>query len=251
MKKGLSLRIIAALVVLLTYIGAPLHQTVNATTQCNHPVDFYRFIVNNSQLGTLLTTNYNEGVSLNFAYYPFPNGAGKIAVPPGPGYTPSAGQGLIPLYRYKIVQSGRIYYGYFNAPASGSGYTFEGIPGYVLPGYGQFGGIPLQAYYSQTKGYFYTADTETPIGYPYYYGWAYHGSPAYLPNGSSYCWDPPPVCDPDGSQQLSCENNGGSWNPSSCSCEYFNPCRPGEIKGEKGKGKDGVERPPLQCRPTD
>jgi hypothetical protein len=228
------------LVALLICLGASF--TARADTQCTAPVDFYRFIVNNSELGTLLTTNYNEGVSLNFAYYPFPNGVGKIAVPPGPGYTPVAGQGLIPLYRYKIVQNGRIYYGYFNGFASGSGYTFEGIAGYALPGFGQFGGVPLQAYYSQTKGYFYTADTETPIGYPYYYGWAYHGSPAYLPNGSSYCWTKPD-CDP--AQEQICNDNGGIWNSTTCSCRYIppDPCR-------AVKGKVGVERPPIQCRPT-
>jgi hypothetical protein len=245
MKKSLSLRTTALLVALLAFLGTTLNQTVKAETQCNAPVDFYRFIVNNSELGTLLTTNYQEGVNLNFAYYPFPNGYGKIAVPPaGAGWTPVAGQGLIPLYRYKIVQNGRIYYGYFNAPASGSGYYFEGVPGYVLPGYGQYGGIALQAYYSQTKGYFYTADTEVPIGYPYYYGFAYHGSPAYLPQGSSYCWQRPD-CDP--AQEQLCYDNGGSWNPGTCHCTYPppDPCRQGETRE---KGKDGVERPPLPCR---
>ncbi|HEY0546582.1 MAG TPA: hypothetical protein VGC91_14485 [Pyrinomonadaceae bacterium] len=250
MKKGLSLRTAAILVALLAFLGTAINQTANAQTQvCNPPVDFYRFIVNNSELGTLLTTNYQEGVNLNFAYYPFPNGYGKIAVPPGPGYTPVAGQGLMPLYRYKIVQNGRIYYGYFNAPASGSGYYFEGISGYVLPGYGQYGGIALQAYYSQTKGYFYTADSETPIGYPYYYGFAYHGSPAYMPQGSSYCWNPPPPsCDPDGSQEQACYDNGGTWNPSNCHCSFINPCRSGEEPVRGKKNKDGVERPPLPCR---
>lgn len=201
------------------------------------PVDFYRFIVNNTELGTLLTTNYQEGVNLNFAYYPFPEVA-KIAIPPAPGWTPTPGQGLIPLYRYRITQHGRIYYGYFNGLASGSGYTFQGVAGYVFPGDGSFGGIPLQAYYSQTRGYFYTVGSEVPIGYPYYNGFLYHGAPCYLPQGGQFSWDPPPVCDPDGSQQQQCFDSGGNWNQSTCSCNYFNPC---------GTATTGPDRPIEPC----
>ncbi|MBV9209319.1 MAG: hypothetical protein JOZ52_01750 [Acidobacteria bacterium] len=208
---------------------------------------FYRFIVNNSELGTLLTTNYQEGVNLNFAYYPFPNGYGKIVLPPaGAGWTPVAGQGLQPLYRYHVTQNGRIYYAYTNSPASGSGYTYQGIAGYTLPGFGQYGGIALQAYYSQTKGYFYTADTEVPIGYPYYYGFAYHGSPAYLPQGSSYCWQRPD-CDPAAEQ--ACYDNGGSWNPSTCRCTIRpDPCRQEAPKGDRGTKDEEQQLAPLPCR---
>jgi hypothetical protein len=235
MKKVLSLRIAALLVVLLTFVGVPLHQSVSATvsaaapqSQFFPPVDFYRFIVNNTELGTLLTTNFQEGVNLNFANYPFPQTA-KIAVPPAPGWTPTPGQGLIPLYRYHISQNGRIYYGFFNGPASGNGYTFQGIAGYVFPGNGAFGGIPLQAYYSQTRGYFYTVGNEVPIGYPYYNGFVYHGAPCYLPQGGQFSWDPPPQCDPDGSMQQQCNNNGGTWNQNTCSCNFIgpDPCRGG------------------------
>jgi hypothetical protein len=205
MKKVLSLRIAALLVVLLTFVGVPLHQSVSATvsaaapqSQFFPPVDFYRFIVNNTELGTLLTTNFQEGVNLNFANYPFPQTA-KIAVPPAPGWTPTPGQGLIPLYRYHISQNGA------------------------------FGGIPLQAYYSQTRGYFYTVGNEVPIGYPYYNGFVYHGAPCYLPQGGQFSWDPPPQCDPDGSMQQQCNNNGGTWNQNTCSCNFIgpDPCRGG------------------------
>jgi len=250
MKKVLSLRIAALLVVFLTFVGMPLHQTVNATanavapqSQLVAPVDFYRFIVNNTELGTLLTTNYQEGVSLNFAYYPFPATA-KIALPPAAGWTPTPGQGLIPLYRFRITQNGRIYYGYFNGIASGPGYTFQGIAGYVLPGNGSFGGIPLQAYYSQTRGYFYTVGTEVPIGYPYSFGFAYHGSPCYLPQGGLFSWDPPPPCDPGGSQRQQCIDDGGIWNQSTCSCRYLNPCRP-------GSGPATMIDPASPARPID
>ena len=230
MRKVLSLRVAAFLVVLLAFVGVPLHKTVNAAPQSQSqfvaPVDFFRFIVNNTELGTLLTTDFQEGVNLNFANYPFPAVA-KIAVPPAPGWTPTPGQGLIPLYRYRISQNGRIYYGYFNGPVSGSGYTFQGVPGYVLGGSGAFGGIPLQAFYSQTRGYFYTVGSEVPIGYPYYNGFLYHGSPCYLPQGGVYSWDPPPVCDPDGSMQQQCGDLGGTWNQSTCSCSFRpDPCGP-------------------------
>ncbi len=252
MKRGLSLLVATILAVLLNCVGA--NPTVNAQTQqCTPPVDFHRFIVNNTELGTLLTTNYQEGVNLNFAYYPFPGGVGKIAVPPGPGWTPVPGQGLQPLYRYHITQNGRIYYGYFNGFASGSGYTFQGIAGYTLPGFGQFGGVPLQAYYSQTRGYFYTAGSETPIGYPYSYAWSYHGSPAYLPQGSSYCWNPPPEQCSNPQAEQTCYNNGGNWNPSNCTCSYYppDPCR-GTVGGDKadkvGDKDSGSARPPLPCR---
>ena len=228
MKKLLSLRVAAYLLLLLAFLGVNFPPATKAQTQSQlvAPVDFHRFIVNNTELGTLLTTNFQEGVNLNFASYPFPEVA-KIAVPPAPGWTPTPGQGLIPLYRFHITQNGRIYYGFFNGFASGSGYTFQGIAGYVLPGDGSFGGIPLQAFYSQSRGYFYTVGSEVPIGYPYSYGFAYHGAPCYLPQGGLFSWDPPPqppICDPDGSQQQDCIYSGGSWNQDSCSCYYFNPC---------------------------
>ena len=48
MKKVLSLPVIVCFVVLLTFVGVPLQQTVNASPQSQlvAPVDFYRFIVN-------------------------------------------------------------------------------------------------------------------------------------------------------------------------------------------------------------
>jgi hypothetical protein len=251
MKRFVSLRVAAFLVVLLTVTVAPLLQTANAQSLCTAPVPLYRFIVNNTNLGTLLTTNYQEGVNLNYAYYPFPNGEGKIVVPPAPGLTLVPGQGLQPLYRYRIVQGSRTYYGYFNGFASGPGYYYEGIVGYTLPGFGQYGGVPLNAYYSQSKGYFYTSGYETPIGYPYSYGWANHGTPAYLPNGAAYCWNPP--CSPDPQAPQQCEDNGGSYDYTTCTCHYIppDPCRGGgELGGDKpDKGdKGGNERPPMPCR---
>lgn len=223
MKKLLSLRVAAYLLLLLAVLGVNFSTATKADPQPQSqlvaPVDFYRFIVNNTELGTLLTTNYQEGVNLNFAYYPFPETA-KIAVPPAAGWTPTPGQGLIPLYRYHITQNGRIYYGYFNGLASGPGYTFQGVAGYVLPGDGSFGGIALQAFYSQTRGYFYTVGSEVPIGYPYSNGFAYHGSPCYLPQGGQFSWDPPPPCNVGQGIKNKCAQLGGFWDDETCSCQY-------------------------------
>lgn len=251
MKKVLSFRVTASLLVFLAFLVASFPTATKALPQPSPPpppqpqqvapVDFYRFIVNNSELGTLLTTNFQEGVNLNFASYPFPQTA-KIAVPPAPGWTPAPGQGLIPLYRFHISQNGRIYYGFFNGIASGPGYTFQGIAGYVFPGDGSFGGIALQAFYSQTKGYFYTVGNEVPIGYPYSNGFLYHGSPAYLPQGGLFTWNPPPVCDPDGSLRQACIDDGGVWNQSTCSCRFFNPC---------GFAQQGPNARPIPCAKGD
>lgn len=223
MKKLLSLRVAAFLLLLLAVLGVNFSTATKADPQPQSqlvaPVDFYRFIVNNTELGTLLTTNYQEGVNLNFAYYPFPETA-KIAVPPAAGWTPTPGQGLIPLYRYHITQNGRIYYGYFNGLASGPGYTFQGVAGYVLPGDGSFGGIALQAFYSQTRGYFYTVGSEVPIGYPYSNGFVYHGSPCYLPQGGQFSWDPPPPCNVGQGIKNKCAQLGGYWDDETCSCQY-------------------------------
>ena len=228
MKKHVSLRLAAYLLLLLAFLGVNFSTTTKARvkprpqSQLVPPVDFHRFIVNNSELGTLLTTNFQEGVNLNFASYPFPQTA-KIAVPPAAGWTPTPGQGLIPLYRYHITQNGRIYYGYFNGLNFGSGYTFQGIAGYVLPGNGSFGGIPLQAYYSQTKGYFYTVGNEVPIGYPFQFGFAYHGSPCYLPQGGQFSWDPPPPepeCNASLALRSRCARLGGFWDDECCCCQF-------------------------------
>lgn len=238
MKRRLSLLVVSVFAVLVT-LGA-FQQPVKAEVQCNAPVEFHRFIVNWYNLGTFLTTNYNEGVNLGYASYPFPSSM-KIAVPPGPGWTPVAGQGLQPLYRFRIVQGSRTYYGYFNGFASGPGYYFEGIPGYTLPGYGQFGGVPLHAWYSQSKGYYYTQGFyEQPYGGIGNGNFSDHYYPAYMPDGASYCWNspPPPCSDPEGEQY--CYQTGGNWNPGNCTCSYDPPgCRQGGVKGDGVKDENG------------
>jgi hypothetical protein len=241
MKRFTSLRVVASLLVLFT-MGVLSPQTANAQAEqvCNPPVDFHRFIVNWSTFGTFLTDDFNEGLNRGFAPYAFP-GPMKIAIPPGPGYTPVPGQGLQPLYRFRIVQGSRTYFGYFNGFASGPGYFFEKVAGYTLPGFGQFGGVPLHAWYSQSKGYFYTQGFfETPFNQPpSTYGFTDHFYPAYMPDGATYCWNPPPPPCSDPEAEQACINNGGEWNPVNCTCRPPNPCEFPAAPGPEEKGKDG------------
>jgi hypothetical protein len=247
MKRLVSLRVAVSILVLLT-VGVLSPQTTHAEVQCTAPVDFHRFIVSWSTLGTFLTADYNEGVNRGFASYPFPEPM-KIALPPAEGWTPVPGQGLQPLYRFRIVQGSRTYFGFFNGFASGPGYFFEKVAGYTLPGFGQYGGVPLHAWYSQSYGYFYTQGfSETPLNQPpYVYGFSDHFYPAYMPDGALYCWNsPPPACsDPEGEQ--ACYDNGGVWNPRNCTCSYPPPdC---VIGGADGAGKDGAAGATPRIRP--
>jgi len=244
MNRFVSSRVTPFLLALLT-VGVSSPPTTHAETRCTAPVDFHRFIVSWNTLGTFLTDDYNEGLNRGFSPYPFP-GPMKIAVPPEPGWTPVAGQGLQPLYRFRIVQGSRTYFGFFNGFASGPGYYFEKVAGYTLPGFGQFGGVPLHAWYSQSYGYFYTQGFyETPLNTsPSSLGFTDHFYPAYMPDGASYCWNsPPPACsDPEGEQF--CNDTGGIWNPSNCTCSYPPPdCEFGAEPGVGETGKDGAVRP--------
>jgi len=243
MKRRLSSRIAAALFVLTA--GVLLPQRTNADVVCNPPVDFHRFIVNWNTFGTFLTDDLNEGFGRGFALYDFPAPM-KIAIPPGPGWTPVPGQGLQPLYRFRIVQGSRTYFGFFNGFASGPGYFFEKVAGYTLPGFGQFGGVPLHAWYSQSKGYFYTQGFfETPFNVPpSSYGFTDHFYPAYMPDGASYCWNSPPEACSDPAGEQFCNDNGGVWNPSNCTCSFRNPCD-FNLLGPDEQGKDGGQRARL------
>lgn len=199
-----------------------------AQSQMVAPVPFYRFVVNFTNLGNLLTANYQEGVNLNYAYTPFPVTAG-IVLPPGAGWTPAPGQGLIPLYRWKVSQNGRIYYYYSWVYSSlGSGYTYQGVAGYVLPPDGSRGGIRLNAYYSQVRGYYFTVGTEQPpVGTGCYpggpqidcTGFGSQGTTCYLPQGGQYSFNPPPPPNPD---------NDGDGYPSNQDCnDYDSSVYPG------------------------
>jgi hypothetical protein len=210
---------------LLLAVSAGMSQSAFAQTISVQATPFYRFITQNATLGHFLTSNFSEGTGnpYNYAYQPFPY-LGAI-VPLVPGYTPQAGQGLLPLYRWQVIQSPRIYY-YYSIYYSnlGGNYHFQGVAGYVLPNSGAFGGTPLQFNYSQSYGYYYTLSGE----YPPCCTFSNHGVQFNLPTGGSYLFDkipePPEPCPGQESQREECEINGGVWSNTSCTCRFIG-CR--------------------------
>ena len=56
----------------------------------------------------------------------------------------------------------------------------------------------------------------------------------------------PQGCNPN--DQQNCINQGGTWNPNTCTCTFPppDPCRPGEVQS----GKDDEGRIPIPCRPA-
>lgn len=223
MKKSSVFLTSICLFVLSVVAGA---QRAQAQPQYVSPVPFERFIVSNVDLGTLLTANYSEGVNANFLYYPFPLSVG-IVLPPAAGWTPTPGQGLLPLYRWKVQQNNRWYY-YYSVYYStlGSGYTYEGIAGYVFPANSGFGGVLLVADYSQVRGFYFRLLSESiPGNTGNQFGFNFQGVVCSLPfNGGTYSFDPPPpppACNPSSSQLRNCAMGDGYWNFESCSCEYY------------------------------
>jgi hypothetical protein len=186
---------------------------------------FYRFITQNATLGHFLTANFSEGTGYpyNYAYQPFPYQAD--IVPVQPGYNPRAGQGLLPLYRWQVDQRPRIYYYYSTVyDTHGSDYHFQGLVGYVLPADGSYGGTPLNFWYSQSYGYYYTLDGE----YPPCCTFSYHGVPFRLMQGGSFIFDkipePPDPCPGMEQEREDCDLNGGIWNNTTCTCRIYT-CR--------------------------
>lgn len=176
------------LLALLASVGASLPQEVSAQSQTVNSVPFHRFLVSYSNLGYLLTTDYQEGVNLGYVFSPFTDG-GNLAVPPGPGWTPTPGQGLTPLYRWRVNQGGRIYYYYAAAyTQQGSGYSYQGVPGYMFTT-GGGGRVPLYCYYSQNYGYWWTTGSENPPAGSF----SYQGITGFLPTGGAFSFDPPYV----------------------------------------------------------
>ena len=182
----------------------------------------HRFITQNATLGHFLTSNFSEGTGYpyNYAYQPFPDQAD--IVPVVPGYTPRDGQGLLPLYRWQVDQRPRIYYYYSIYYANhGGDYHFQGVAGYVVPSSGAFGGTPLHYWYSQSYGYYYTLSGE----YPPCCTFSYHGVQYNLPVGGTFIFDkipePPEPCPGMDFERQQCANNGGTWDDSTCSCQYF------------------------------
>ena len=92
----------------------------------------------------------------------------------------------------------------------------------MLPNSGAFGGTPLQYWYSQSYGYYYTLSGE----YPPCCTFSYHGIQYNLPVGGTFIFDkipePPDPCPGTEWEQQECSINGGNWNNNTCSCQY--PC---------------------------
>jgi hypothetical protein len=209
-------------VALLLVISGGISQTAFAQDTISvQATPLYRFITQNATLGHFLTSNYSEGscCPYNYAYQPFPYEAD--IVPVVPGYTPRDGQGLLPLYRWQVDQRPRIYYYYSIYYANhGSGYTYQGVAGYVLPNSGAFGGTPLNYWYSQSYGFYYTLNGE----YPPCCTFSYQGVQYNLPVGGTYLFDkipePPDPCPGMDADRQDCAINGGTWDDSTCSCQY-------------------------------
>lgn len=213
---GLALFLILSAGSLQQRVYAQDSKTVQATP-------FHRFITQNATLGHFLTANFSEGTGFpyNYAYQPFPYQAD--IVPVQPGYNPRPGQGLLALHRWQVDQRPRIYYYYstYYNPNMGSGYHYQGVAGYVLPADGSFGGTPLNFWYSQSYGYYYTLNGE----YPPCCTFSYHGVPFRLPQGGSYIFDKiPDPCEGQEQEREDCELNGGIWSNTTCSCRIVT-CR--------------------------
>jgi len=222
--KSSSIRVFS--LALFFILSAGISQSVFAQdTITVQATPFYRFITQNATLGHFLTANFSEGTGYpyNYAYQPFPYQAD--IVPVQPGFNPRPGQGLLPLHRWQVDQRPRIYYYYSTVYTShGSDYHYQGVAGYVLPADGSFGGTPLNFWYSQSYGYYYTLDGE----YPPCCTFSYHGVPFRLPQGGSYIFDripePPDPCPGMEQDREDCELNGGAWSNTTCSCRYVT-CR--------------------------
>jgi hypothetical protein len=219
-----NIRVLGLAVLLVLSVSAVAQDViyVNATP-------FHRFITQNATLGHFLTANFSEGTGnpYNYAYQPFPYQAD--IVPVVPGYTPRAGQGLTPLYRWQVDERPRIYYYYsiyYNGNL-GSNYRFQGVAGYVMAS-NDYRGTNLHYWYSQSYGYYYTLSGE----YPPCCSFSYHGVQYNLPVGGTFIFDripePPDPCPGTEWEQQECLMNGGNWSDVSCSCQYF--CRYGNCE---------------------
>lgn len=239
---------IAFLFAVVCFVNAAVPQKVEAQIFASKAQPFYRFRVNNINLGYFLTADYQEGINSQFAPDGFFGGSPLsygILEPPA-GYTPSAGQNLFAFHKWRVLENGRLYYYYSWAyhTITNSNYTYQGSVGYVLPP-GDSRGVDLLVYYSQKYGYWYTTNQyeQRPDVGTNSTTYAYQGVACSLPltDSNPYCSanptcyyfepspppPPPPTCDPV--EEQNCYNNGGSWDSSTCQCNYNPPCPPDMI----------------------
>jgi hypothetical protein len=242
---------------LLSFSNASLPIEAQTTTQVS-ATPLFRFRISNDDLGFLYTANFQEGQ--NAGYTPFgvsgnTNGIiGFIVVPPTTSSTPVAGQGLQPLYRWRVVEDGRTYY--YITPflgTNGSNYTLEGIIGYTFNLFDSTRpGFVLNAWYSQRYGYWYALIGErqpdssfdfsegdcgdrfiytNPVnGLLYCSTYRDHDSICKLLQSSGGLFTfttpaPPPPPPPGGcsastATKSKCAQLGGSWDDECCCCSY-------------------------------
>lgn len=93
-----------AVILPLTVLQANAQFQSPSYTEVN-PTQLYRFRIPGGNLGYILTTEWTEGTRNNFIYQKI---MGGVYVPPS-GYTPDPASGLVPLYRWNVLQNGRGY----------------------------------------------------------------------------------------------------------------------------------------------
>ena len=224
------------------------------------PTALYRFQISYWDGGHLLTHVFNEGAANGHTYDPFthPFFSPLGIYRPPDGYTADPSSGLVPLHRWRVVQSGwRVYY-YYSIYFSqhGSDYHYEGVAGWVFPpGTTSVPGVgaplhPLHIWYSTDLGFWYEfrpQPWESPPNRPGKANYLPLGQIASLPpacinpqfpsdvptDGSCSFYGrlfnpppPPPPPPPPGSCtagagiRSKCAQLGGYWDDESCSCQY-------------------------------
>ena len=234
---------------LLALLGSMFLCASTATAQSAVGVTkpLFRFVTQNSNLSrTFLTTDFQEGVNRGYIFW---DTLGGVVTPPSPGWVPLPGQGLAPMYRWRIDHdSGTNYYysgGLWPHLVNNPENHLEGIIGYAMfPGAQGNSGLHLHLWYSTDHGYFYSMNASLTIPAPRppgpgsytWQGVAYSftnplQSPISVCVPQTGCFaftappppPPPPTCSVEGEQ--ACYNHGGTWDESECSCTYpVDPC---------------------------
>lgn len=254
--------ILGALLVGLVPLRVVKGQSSQTSAQ---PTTLYRFRVSNTNLGYMLHPFISAGQNLGYtnegSVFQSTTSSTQVAgivLPQPTGYKPAAGNPLIPIYQWRVVQSGRTYY-YYSGPSftGGAGYYFEGQLGWVLPANFQatstpngqlYQGVPINYYYSQKYGYWYTnrrpdvpgpgagcfPDTCTAANTSYRFQGVGFQLPTWDPQPAcilpacippTFTFDPPPpapTC--DANQEQACYDNGGRWDSTNCRCIIVNKC---------------------------
>ncbi len=149
---------------LCMFIGVTMPQRASAQ-DCAIPSTFYRFLVSGSDGGWLLTGYYPEGPANGYSWDGglVNPGSGWLGIyfHPDNGNVPDPASGLVPLYRWTVIQNGwrtHYYYSTYYTQQPSDRY-FNGVAGYVFPPSMQFyhglGLRPLTIWYSQYYGFWY------------------------------------------------------------------------------------------------